>query len=196
MRKSVGTKLFLHVLAFGLLVGAFALFVHPSFAQTSDTEVQISESQIGFKIPNFADILTFIIRVFFVIAGLAALLFLLLGAFGWVVSGGEKDAITAARDKIQAAVVGLILIVAVLAIIVTLERIVFRERICLGISCPVKIPSLVGSCIPHPDGTPAKCCPSISTSTAVTAAAADAGGVLTPVCCSVLDDRGYCLTSP
>ncbi|MDA1316632.1 MAG: hypothetical protein O3B87_01255, partial [bacterium] len=71
--------------------------------------------------------------------------YMLLGAFAWVTSGGDKDAITAARDKIQAAVVGMILLVAVLAVIWTLEQVIFKRRICLGLSCSVTLPGLIES---------------------------------------------------
>ncbi len=103
----------------------------------------INTGELGFKIPSLGDILTFTIRVFFVIAGLMALFYLLLGALAWVTSGGDKDAVAAAREKIQAAVVGLLLVVAVLAIIWTLEQVVFNRRICLGLSCPLTLPGLI-----------------------------------------------------
>ena len=103
----------------------------------------ISTGELGFKIPSLGDILTFTIRVFFVIAGLAALLYLLLGALAWVTSGGDKDAVSAAQQKIQAAVIGMILIVAVLAIIWTLEQVVFNRRICLGLSCSLTLPGII-----------------------------------------------------
>jgi len=103
----------------------------------------IETGELGFQIPSLGDLLTFVIRVFFVIAGLAALFYMLIGAFSWVTSGGDKDAVTAAREKIQAAVVGMILIVAVLAIIWTLEQVIFKRRICLGLSCPLTLPGLI-----------------------------------------------------
>ena len=90
----------------------------------------ISNEELGFKIPSLGDLLTFAIRAFF-------------GALGWVTSGGDKDAVTAAREKIQAAVVGMILIVAVLAIIWTLEQVIFNRRICLGLSCSLTLPGLI-----------------------------------------------------
>jgi len=108
----------------------------------------IDTGDLGFQIPSLGDILTFAIRAFFVIAGLAALFYLLLGALGWVTSGGDKDAVTAARDKIQAAVVGMILIVGVLAIIWTLEQVIFKRRICLGLSCPLTLPGLIETTAP------------------------------------------------
>src|SRR3989344_1758241 len=110
-----------------------------NFPACSEVEV----SSLGFQIPTLGDILTFAIRAFFAIAGLAALFYMLLGAFAWVTSGGDKDAITAAREKIQAAVVGMILLVAVLAVVWTLEQVIFKRRICLGLSCSVTLPGLI-----------------------------------------------------
>lgn len=105
--------------------------------------LMVDTSELGFQIPTLSDLLTFAIRIFFVIAGLAALFYMLIGAFAWVTSGGDKDAVTAAREKIQSAVVGLIMMVVVLAIVWTLEQVVFKRRICLGVSCPLTLPSLL-----------------------------------------------------
>jgi len=100
--------------------------------------------QLGFQVPSLIQVLTFLIRFMFVLAGLAALLFLLLGALAWVTSSGDKENVKKAQEKIQAAVVGLVVIVAVLAIIVTLEQVVFNKQICIGVSCEITIPKLIG----------------------------------------------------
>ena len=92
---------------------------------------------MNFQIPSLPDMISFLIKMFFFIAGLAALLYLLMGAFSWVTSSGDKENVKKAQDKIQAAVIGLIIIVFVLAIMVTLEQFVFNKKFCLGISCPV-----------------------------------------------------------
>ena len=105
--------------------------------------IQINKKDIGFAIPSLGDLLTFLIRIFFIVAGLAALLFLLTGALSWVTSGGNKENVDKAREKITNAVVGLIIIVAVLAVIVTLEQVVFGNNLCLGISCPITIAPLL-----------------------------------------------------
>lgn len=140
----------IHLLSFALLFGFFAVFTGADVvAQDRLTvTVRVDQGQLGFTIPTLSDVLTFVIRGFFIIAGLAALFFLLLGAFAWVTSGGEEDNIQKARDKITAAVVGVILIVVVLAIIVTLEQVVFQSRICFGLSCAASIPDLVEPCGP------------------------------------------------
>ncbi len=112
----------------------------PIAAHAGSPDLSVS---LGWSIPSLGGILTFIIRLFFVVAGLAALFFLLLGALAWVTSGGSKDAVEGAQKKIIAAVVGVVLIVVVLSIIVTLERVVFNCAICFGLSCEVTIPSII-----------------------------------------------------
>lgn len=101
------------------------------------------EDQLPFKIPTFTEMLTFIIRLFFVIAGVFALVYLLMGAFSWVTSGGNKENVEKARDKIQAALVGVILIIVVVALVATLEQIVFQKALCFGLTCEVSIPELL-----------------------------------------------------
>ena len=88
-------------------------------------------------------VLSFAIKLFFTVAALVALYHLIMGAFKWVSSEGDKEAIDEARNKIQAAVVGLVMIVAILSIAYTLEQFVFRQNICFGISCDIKIPGLL-----------------------------------------------------
>lgn len=109
----------------------------------SDGDLQVDTDTLNFQIPTFGDILTFIIRLFFVLAGLAALLYLLLGAFTWITSGGNKESVEKSRDKIQAAIVGIILVVIVVAILATLEQVVFSGKLCFGLTCPVSIPALL-----------------------------------------------------
>ncbi len=102
-----------------------------------------SKVQLGFKIPNITDILTFIFRFFFIVAGLIALLYLLLGAMAWITSGGNKESVEKSREKIQAAVIGLILVFVVLAIVIVIENVFFLPGQGLGLSKPIVFPGLV-----------------------------------------------------
>lgn len=106
-------------------------------------DVTVAQVQVGFTIPQFGDVLTFIIRIFFILSGLIAMLFLLLGAFAWITSGGNKEAVDKARDKIMNAVVGVILIFAVLAIVGLMEQLFFPADSGLGITKPIKFQRLV-----------------------------------------------------
>jgi len=125
-----------------------SILIRTVYADPAPTAVPTEYSDstkvnIGWQIPSLADIVGFVIKFLFIMAGLAALIFLLLGAMAWVTSSGDKENVKKAQEKIQAAVVGLVVIVGVLAIIVTLEQFVFNKNLCLGISCPIKIPSLI-----------------------------------------------------
>jgi len=110
----------------------------PVFAQ--DATVRVNT---GWQIPSLASLIGFMIKFLFFFAGLAALLFLLLGAFSWVTSSVDKEAVKKAQDKIQAAVVGLVLIVVVLVIIATLEQVVLKGAFCVGLTCDIKLPQLI-----------------------------------------------------
>jgi hypothetical protein len=101
---------------------------------------------LGFKVPNLANVISFAVRFLFFFAGLAALLYLMLGAFSWVTSSGDKENVKKAQDKIQAAVVGLVILVVVLVIIATLEQLVLKGAFCVGLTdCSVQdsIPKLL-----------------------------------------------------
>ncbi len=94
---------------------------------------------VGFRVPTFAELIGNVIRLFFFVAGLVALVFLLLGGFEWVSSGGDSKKTDAARAKITSAVIGLVIMIAVLSLVIFLEQVVFGGKICLGISCPMNI---------------------------------------------------------
>ena len=98
---------------------------------------------LGWIVPGPGGILTFLIRIFFVVAGLAALFQLLMGALGVIVSGGVKENWDKAIRKMTSAIVGVFLIIVILSTLVVLERQVFKCHICFGLSCPLRIPSLM-----------------------------------------------------
>lgn len=55
----------------------------------------------------------------FIFAAIAALLFLIWGGISWITSGGEKEKIEAARNKIVYAIIGLVVILSSYLIINT-----------------------------------------------------------------------------
>ena len=116
----------------------YLALVSPIYAQ--DPTIQVDESKIGFKIPTLGDILTFLIRAFFIVAGLMALLMLLLGAMAWVTSGGNKENVDKAREKIQAALIGVILVFIVIALVGVIENVL---SLGLGITRPIVFPKLI-----------------------------------------------------
>ena len=113
----------------------------PTTVTCSTTCNPLTEGSInvGFRVPTFAELIGNVIRLFFFVAGLVALVFLLLGGFEWVSSGGDPKKTDAARAKITSAVIGLVIMIAVLSLVIFLEQVVFGGKICLGISCPMNI---------------------------------------------------------
>jgi len=107
----------------------------------------------GLPVISFGELLTFIIRGIFIVAGLLALFYALMGGIAWITSGGKKEELQAARDKIQAAIVGIFVLIVVLTIMWTLETAVFKRAICFGLSCPVSIPRLNITPLPGTDGS-------------------------------------------
>lgn len=107
---------------------------------TGNTSISYSKVDLGFTIPSFDAVLTFVIRFFFIIAGLIALIYFLLGALGWITSGGNKESVDKAREKIQAALIGIILLFFVLALVGVLENIL---GIGMGITKPIVFPQLI-----------------------------------------------------
>lgn len=108
--------------------------------------VKAQDVDAGFTVPDLAGVVSFMVKFLFFFAGLAALLYLLLGAIAWVTSSGDKENVKKAQDKIQAAVLGLVILVAVLVLLVTLETIVLPGSFCVGLSnCNVQdsIPKLI-----------------------------------------------------
>ncbi len=95
-----------------------------------------------FRVPTLGDLIGNILRLMFFIAGLYALVLLLLGGFEWVSSGGEEKKLGSARGKILNAIIGLVVMVAVLTLVILLEQVVFGGKVCLGISCPINMGQL------------------------------------------------------
>ncbi len=113
------------------------------FGSVYSADYEVKTVDVGFKIPDISTVLTFILRTFFVIAGIITILYLLLGAFAWITSGGNKESVDKAREKIQNAIVGMILIFAVLAVVTLIEQVLFPAGSGLGITKPIKFQRLI-----------------------------------------------------
>ena len=69
------------------------------------------------KVPISANTLQNFISTLFVIAGGLSVLFIVIGAFKYVVSGGDPKRVNTAKETILYAVIGLIVSIAALAIV-------------------------------------------------------------------------------
>lgn len=75
----------------------------------------VGGQQVNISVPpgaltNFGPILSGIVSWLLLIAFLLSFIYLVLGGLAWITSGGDKAGVEAARNKIIAAIVGLIIV--------------------------------------------------------------------------------------
>ena len=80
-----------------------ALAAEPIFKWDPDNDIPFS---------NLGKLLANALILLFVLAAILAFLFTVIGGIQWITAGGDKIAAQSARDRITAAVVGLIIVVA------------------------------------------------------------------------------------
>lgn len=88
-----------------------------SLSVFAQERIQIQEPDKGFK--TLGDFINKSITLVFIFAVLAVLVMLIWGAFEWITSGGDKDAVGKARGRILNALIGL----AVLAVAFAIYRV-------------------------------------------------------------------------
>lgn len=66
----------------------------------------------GFITTDLGSLISWILNIVFAIGAIIALFYLIWGAFNWITSGGDKGKTADARNRIIAAIVGLILLAA------------------------------------------------------------------------------------
>lgn len=81
----------------------------------------LNNPPVGFA-NNLGNILTGILSFVMVIAALLVLFYLILGGIEWITSGGDKGKTESARNKITAAVIGIIILAAAFAITQVIVR--------------------------------------------------------------------------
>lgn len=103
----------------------------------------VEMTALGFSVPTLSNVLTFVIRGVLVGAGLIVLFVLLRGAIEYMNHSTSPEESRVVVESMRNAVLGLILIIGVLSIVWTLEQVIFKRRLCLGLTCPVTIPSIL-----------------------------------------------------
>jgi len=135
MKKGLG---FISAIGFYLLSAGSALAVAPGtlFSITPGTGYSTADVQLS-NIPSFIFTLLLLVGVVISVA------FLIYGGIKWVLSGGDKAAVDAARKHIVAAIIGLVIIITAFIIV----GFVFQL---IGVTDPTKgsfcIPTLTGPC--------------------------------------------------
>ncbi len=94
----------------GIAILLFAVLASPAYATNREIDfVGPGDDFLKYITPD--RIVAFIINAFFALAVIAALVYLLWGGLNWILSGGDKEKIDAARSRIIAAIIGLVLVV-------------------------------------------------------------------------------------
>lgn len=74
------------------------------------------------QVTDLGKIIGGLIGVILIVAGLIAFLYLIQGGVAWITSGGDKAGVEAARNKIMAAVIGLVIVFATWAFMLILQK--------------------------------------------------------------------------
>lgn len=118
--------------------------------------VQVGPPAVGINpAAGIGTILSNALTIIFVAAAIAVLFFLVIGAFKWITSGGDKDAVGAARKTIVAALVGLAILALAFLIVVIVGQILNIDILRLQFipsldACPGggKLDPTTGNCLP------------------------------------------------
>ena len=107
-------KKLLYILSQPLLA---ILFVSSVYAQSINVPQPntVTVNQLG-------NVIGATVGLLIIFAAVAAFLFLILGGLQWITSGGDKAGMETARNKITAAIVGLIIVAAAWAIMVLMGQ--------------------------------------------------------------------------
>ena len=90
----------------------------PAFAQNIE-----GFDRSGIPFPELGKLMSNALSLLFFFAGLLTFFFIVVGGIQWITAGGDAKAAQAARDRITAAVVGLIVVVAAFAITLILGQV-------------------------------------------------------------------------
>src|SRR3972149_5903039 len=102
------------------LLGSYFSFAPSAFAQ-GNINIEIPKPD-NLKIDNLGKLISSLIGAILIIATIAAFVYLLLGGFTWITSGGDKANVEAAQKRIQAAIIGLIIVFAAWALMIVIGQ--------------------------------------------------------------------------
>ena len=119
----------------GNLQGLALQTCNAQHGNTGSNDFQITEP--GQALTNIPNLIGFAVQILFIVAGLVAFVYLLLGGIKWITSGGDKGQVEAARNQIIQALIGLVVVFLAWGLIVLVERLL---GLCLGFSCAFDLP--------------------------------------------------------
>lgn len=117
-----------------ILASSITAFITPAIAFAQEPSgIQIGKPDVGFT--TVGNAISNFLSLAFAVAVLIVLVMLIIGAYEWITSGGDKEAVGKARNRIINALIGL----AVLAVAFALANLFARFT---GLSLEnIKIPS-------------------------------------------------------
>lgn len=84
---------------------------------------------------GFSDLLSRVLNIALTVATIAVLLYLIWGAIDWITAGGDKGKTEKARDKITQGIIGLVLLIASMAILMFVQQLFGYCMISIGGAC-------------------------------------------------------------
>lgn len=78
---------------------------------------------------GYTQLVNQVINLVFIVAAAMTFFYLIFGAISWITSGGDKGKVEAARNKITAAVIGLLILAATWGIFTLLVRLFFDKNV-------------------------------------------------------------------
>lgn len=102
--------IFLFLLYLSFIIYQFSFNIYPVFAE----DIVITPPTKGYT--NLGAFISNVVTALLAVAVIIVLFFILWGAYEWITSGGDKEGISRARNRIIAAIVGLALLGVAFAI--------------------------------------------------------------------------------
>lgn len=104
----------------------FLKFTGVSFLASIATPVQALEltipKPINVQAVDIGKVVSAVVGILLLVSAILAFLYLILGGIQWITSGGDKSNMEAARNKITAAIVGLIIVAASWAVMLLIGQ--------------------------------------------------------------------------
>ncbi len=123
----------------GFILGAGSALLARTVSFAAATAIDLAPPKGAIESVAVEKIPQFVITLLFVLGIVIALAFLIYGGIKWIISGGDKANVDAARKHIVAAIIGLVIVVTAFVILNFVFQILFGSGFDLGNLC---IPSL------------------------------------------------------
>lgn len=98
-------------------------FAYDETYMGTGTSFTINPPKGAVNVPNVGIVINNALIIVFAAAALLVLVFLIMGAFQWIMSGGEKEAVGNARKRITHALIGLAILVMAFVILQVMSQV-------------------------------------------------------------------------